>query len=261
MANIWTSEQQKIQWFYNRHFTYVNQIFGHETIRNVILTEIGIDKKAIGLIFGDDGSGGRWEHHVAYDLSTQPPKMLCSAEMGFQDSVTADTACQSYSLYNAILYNKHMIKSKYKDIFLSLRALLQVTDLFGQARVTNLHHNTFWMCHMYQILLSIPKITNRIEKTKFTYFDHDIADGIIVSDDLTDKIENLAAIIAHWREYGYRYFLQLDGDNHVRCQALTKAGKRCSYNAADSLGLCNRHNRKIAYIGDNTLGNDVALTQ
>jgi len=78
--------------FSRAHMTYINQIFGDITVRQII-QEL-YPKEGVCLLVEQTGFHG--DHHVL----AKHGKTLCSVDMGYQDPHTDinDTLCQSYSL-------------------------------------------------------------------------------------------------------------------------------------------------------------------
>ena len=96
MSNKCTAK--KLLAFSNKHYTYINQVFGDGTVRQIIeeeyptTWEFNVAKS--GPEFGDS------YHHTIKDRDTK--EVVCSVMDGDQDldKDVNDTLCQSYSLMN-----------------------------------------------------------------------------------------------------------------------------------------------------------------
>ena len=90
--------KEKLDIFSKRHYTYINQIFGDATVRQMIEEEYPTTYK-----FEVEETGADFEfsfHHTVKDK--EDGHILCSVDEGYQDIYKNknDTLCQSYSLMN-----------------------------------------------------------------------------------------------------------------------------------------------------------------
>ncbi len=89
---------KKLSDFSKKHFTYINQIFGDATVREIIEEEYPTTYK-----FSVEETGADFEfsfHHTVRDK--EEGHIICSVNDGYQDIYKNknDTLCQSYSLMN-----------------------------------------------------------------------------------------------------------------------------------------------------------------
>jgi hypothetical protein len=89
---------EKLEEFSKKHFTYINQIFGDATVREIIEEEYPTTYE-----FAVEETGANFEfsfHHTVKDR--EDGRIICSGIEGYQDIYKNknDTLCQSYSLLN-----------------------------------------------------------------------------------------------------------------------------------------------------------------
>jgi len=89
---------EDLELFSNKHYTYINQIFGDATVREII-TEVFPNQYE----FGVEETGIEFEnsfHHIVKNRQTGD--VICSVNAGIQNIFINknDTLCQSYSLLN-----------------------------------------------------------------------------------------------------------------------------------------------------------------
>ena len=90
--------KEKLEEFSKQHFTYINQIFGDATVREIIEEEYPTTYK-----FEVEETGADFDfsfHHTVKDRDDD--HVICSVAEGYQDIYKNknDTLCQSYSLMN-----------------------------------------------------------------------------------------------------------------------------------------------------------------
>ena len=88
--------QEKLEAFSWRHFTYINQIFGDQTVREIISEVYPSEEYSFKVEPGEGAFEGTY-HHV---LSSKKQGTVCSVNQGHQnlDVDVNDNLCQSYSL-------------------------------------------------------------------------------------------------------------------------------------------------------------------
>lgn len=175
------------------HYTYINQIFGDITVRNIIESVTAFKNPEYK--FQVKPSGSEFEssfHHTLVKKSAR--KTICSADLGYQDMDINknDTLCQSYSL---LLYfkkpiindpgNKESHKQNqmnmiamYRDIVKNPEFLVKIDEIFIP------ENNKLW--------IDYTKTTDK--KTVF------------VKMKKTTILKNINNVLKKWEEYGYLYF-------------------------------------------------------
>ena len=160
------------------HFTFINQFFGDETVREVI-AEVFPNKKYKFKIksFGENSF-----HHL---LVTQKNKEVCSFEKGHQNMEVDknDTLCQSYSLltYLGARINKDK-KQKQMDMIAMYEVFLKDKEFMKKLGETIDIPNAGWKDYRKE---GSPVFT--ISKRSF--------------------ISRVKMVLQKWREYGYWYFI------------------------------------------------------
>ena len=178
---------RKLHNFSLKHYTFINQIFGDVTVREII-SDIYPNKtfefraESADEDF-DDGS----DHHIIYDKIKK--KKICSVAQGHQNmnKNINDTLCQSYSLmtYFGIKISK-------------LRKNKQIA-----------------MCNMYRELLHNKALMDKIDRE---ILQHTANRKLWLDFSVTNKTSylnmNKAYIIAQtmqvlkrWQDFGYMYFM------------------------------------------------------
>lgn len=185
-------KRQDYNIFSRAHMTYINQIFGDITVRQII-QEI-YPRQGCELLIMNTGFHGN--HHV---LETNG-KVLCSVEKGYQDPLADinDTLCQSYSLMSYLelpfdqtpsiiatekqKYEKQLIMIKmYRNILKNKKFINAFSNEIVYEENNHLwedtvnHKNTFYLI---QRLKSGARIINNIKK-----------------------------VLDAWETFGWRYFI------------------------------------------------------
>ena len=182
--------KEKLDTFSKRHYTYINQIFGDATVRQIIEEEYPTTYK-----FEVENTGADFDfsfHHTVKDR--EDGRVLCSVDDGYQDIYKNknDTLCQSYSLMNYFDIDipddkkdrQMAMIQMYRDI---LNGTLENFDAIDFKDVLN------------REILSVKSnkhlwrnfITNRgyISMSKQTFF------------------KNIESTLDEWEDYGYWFFI------------------------------------------------------
>ncbi len=181
---------EKLEEFSKKHFTYINQIFGDATIREIIQDEYPTTYE-----FAREETGAEFEfsfHHTVKDKEND--EIICSVADGYQNIYKNknDTLCQSYSLMN------------YFDI-----------DMPDDKRDRQLA-----MIQMYRDLLNktlpgfegidFKEIINteilRVRANK-TLWENFVTNNGYISMAKKTFFKNIENTLDEWEEYGYWYFI------------------------------------------------------
>ena len=175
---------EELEKFSVEHFTFINQLFGDQTVREVI-AEIFPNEK---YKFQIEEVGEEFEnsfHHVLID-TTKDNKRICSLERGHQNLYVDknDTLCQSYSL---MTYLGAPIKKKDK--------IKKQTDIIA----------------MYEVLLKDKAFMKKLKETinipdpSWKDYRKEGAPPLV----MTEKtfLSKTREVLKKWREYGYWYFI------------------------------------------------------
>jgi hypothetical protein len=201
----------KLESFSKEHFTYINQIFGDQTVREII-SEIYPNRK---YEFGIEETGEEFEnssHHVLINKATNTS--ICSVDTGYQNILINknDTLCQSYSLltYFKIPINPDQKQRQFDMIAMYRDYLLSNPTFIAELNdiITNKDNNKLWTDYTYN---------NTNNKIKYVVMDKR---GIL------QKIKN---VLTKWENYGYLYFIG-DGKCPINKRLKIFGGKNKSIN-------------------------------
>lgn len=197
---------EKLTVFGRAHYSYINQIFGDEGVRNLI--QDIYKKRYPGKLVTEPGVGAfsRTHHHV-YKPDGRKKEVVCSAVGGYQNIYVDknDTLCQSYSLLN---YLKRPFDKTPADT----------------ATVEQKYNRQIAMIRMYQSLLDDPKFIERFiaefihkeyvrkgPNAWIDYVNHSKSKQFnIIAQYLSTPlaiIENIRRVLRIWEAYGWMYFV------------------------------------------------------
>jgi hypothetical protein len=174
---------EMLEKFSVEHFTFINQFFGDQTVREVI-AEVFPNAR---YQFKIEEMGKEFEnsfHHVLIDI-TKKNKRVCSIEKGHQDLAVDknDTLCQSYSLMKFLgaPIKKNKIQ-KQIDMVLMYDVLVRDKDFMKKLRDTIDIPNSAWIDYCKE---GHPPIA------------------------MTEKtfLRKTREVLKKWKEYGYLYFI------------------------------------------------------
>ena len=169
---------EKLEKFSLEHFTFINQFFGDQVVREVIAKCFPNDKYT----FSVDKVGDNLFHHV---LIGKKNKRVCSFEKGHQnmDVDKNDTLCQSYSLLTFLGARiKKDKKQKQMDMIAMYQVLLEDKDFKKKLSETIDIPNSVWKDYRKEGAPTFV-ITER------AFF------------------SNVKQVLKKWKEYGYWYFI------------------------------------------------------
>jgi hypothetical protein len=172
-------ETKKLEKFSLEHYTFINQFFGDQTVREIIAQIFPNDRYQ----FRVEDFGNNTHHHVLYDVKKKTK--VCSVKNGDQmiDVDKNDMLCQSYSLLT--FFNQQIKKDKNKR---QMDMITMYAVILGSKQFRKLLENT----------IDIPNPAWRdyrkedapqFEMTKETFY------------------TNIKRVLQHWKEYGYWYFI------------------------------------------------------
>ena len=175
-----------LEFFSNEHYTYINQIFGDETIREII-SEVFPNHK---FYFGVEDTGEEFEnssHHILIEKKTNEP--VCSVDNGYQNIYINknDTLCQSYSLLT--YFNKNIDpdqKQRQMDMITMYRTILSNHEFITKLdEVIHSENDTLWQDYTQ---------ANRKKE-------------IYIHMDKTVILQKIIEVLDKWEDYGYWYFI------------------------------------------------------
>ena len=173
----------KLESFSLEHYTYINQIFGDQTVREII-SEVFPNKK---LSFEIEDTGEDFEfsqHHVLRDKTTGIK--ICSVDDGYQNHFINknDTLCQSYSLLT------------YFNIPISSNQKQRQMD----------------MIRMYRTILSNKTIITKLDEIIYPtnnelWIDYTKNTNPYIIMNKAIILEKINIVLQNWEDYGYWYFI------------------------------------------------------
>ena len=182
------------------HYTFINQIFGDRTVRELI-GEIYPSKK---FKFKVDVNRDHGHHHVLMD---EAGNKICSIDDGYQnmDVNINDTLCQSYSImtYLGITFPKSRFKKSSKKKFYTQQMMRQTA-----------------MIKMYRDVIANPLFRRKFSGLDYSHW-NDYTKSIcgeykfgqrLTCEQLLKTVEET---LDHWQSYGYMYYI-----GRGRCQGL-----------------------------------------
>ena len=182
--------KEKLEAFSKKHYTYINQIFGDATVREIIEEEYPTTYQ-----FDVENTGADFDfsfHHTVKDRDNG--NVLCSVDDGYQNIYKNknDTLCQSYSLLNYfdidIPTDK---KERQMEMVQMYRSMLNGTiDGFEDVDFKQIINNE---------ILKVPG-----NKKLWHNF---VTDKGSISMNKTTLFKNIENTLDEWEEYGYWFFI------------------------------------------------------
>ena len=183
----------KLERFGRKHLTYINQIFGDMTVREII-SEVFPNKQ---YIFKVEQAGQGFEintdHHILYDISNN--QTVCSTKMRCNGHICQDirrdvndTLCQSYSL---LVYRKKKIKRGKKE------RQIEMVRMYREI----LNNEMF----IYKLKKEI--ISNNKNIGIWSNFVKDKNGRSKLEMDEETILHNIHDALNNWEDYGYMYFI------------------------------------------------------
>lgn len=178
-------DEEVLFYFSREHFTFINQIFGDLTVREIIKDVFPNDLYTFQIeIINDNDEFEEGVHHIL--LNNQTGKIVCSVSNKYQNlNINInDTLCQSYSLltYFNIKIKKSQ-KQRQMDMIKMYRDILSNQEFITKLNeVIHSGNNHLWIDYTKQ-----KKIYIKMNKKN-----------------IIDKINK---VLDTWEEYGYNYFI------------------------------------------------------
>jgi hypothetical protein len=179
---------EKLETFSKDHFTYINQIFGDQTVRQII-SEVFPNKK---FDFNIENTGEEFEHSFHHILiNKKNNEKICSVDNGYQNIFINknDTLCQSYSLLT--YFNKNIVpdqKQRQMDMIkmyrkiISNKKFIRILD-----EIIYPDNNNLW--------IDFTNVDANSSNKKYITMNKDL---------ILQKIND---VLNNWEEYGYWYFI------------------------------------------------------
>jgi len=188
-----------LETFSRAHYSYINQIFGDITVRDIIQE---VYKKSGKLV--TESSGPEFEnsyHHVFTVKEKKKNIKICSANLGYQDIGVDinDTLCQSYSLMNYLGYKFNKKAST-------------------EASIEEKKAKQMVMIKMYRDIINNPEFLKVLLKEIIVAGNKDLwtdstdptTDVKIIKRHLKNKsglINKIRFVLDAWENYGWHFFI------------------------------------------------------
>jgi hypothetical protein len=157
------------------HYTYINQIFGDITVRDII-AEVFPNKKYKFMVKEDIISDSH--HHYLIDVDTM--KEICSVDNGYQNIYidTNDNLCQSYSLLS--YFNIPITQDKIQ--------------------------RQMEMINLYRKIINNKEFIKRFNDIIVRWIDY-TKKNCYLSTNKNILIKNIRNVLRKWKKFGYNYFI------------------------------------------------------
>lgn len=183
--------ERKLINFSKKHYTYINQIFGDISVREIIKEIYPNDKFNFVVLKANvrDNFENHSLHHVLEYVKSG--RHLCSVQQKHQDLTKNlnDTLCQSYSLMNYFeIKISRVRRKKQEDMVRMYKTLLNNDDFVKKLNddiLTNKKNKNIWVDY----------------SNPTQYLDMDV----------NNLVKNINTVLDNWNDYGYNYFIG-DGD-------------------------------------------------
>ena len=183
--------ERKLINFSKKHYTYINQIFGDISVREIIKEIYPNDKFNFVVLKANvrDNFENHSLHHVLEYVKSG--RHLCSVRQKHQDLTKNlnDTLCQSYSLMNYFeIKISRVRRKKQEDMVRMYKTLLNNDDFVKKLNddiLTNKKNKNIWVDY----------------SNPTQYLDMNV----------NNLVKNINTVLDNWNDYGYNYFIG-DGD-------------------------------------------------
>jgi len=188
----------KLRLFSNKHFTYINQIFGDETVREII-TEMYAERD---LKFAIEETGAEFEysnHHVLVKpgKSGETAKW-CSVDEGYQNILINknDTLCQSYTL---LKYLRKPISTDMK------KRQMEMIKMYR-----NIMRREYFKTEFKKVVTIMQEKIRKSKKKKDVsiWRDYTHTPDTYLNKDYEKIYEEIGDVLDTWESYGYLYFIK-----------------------------------------------------
>ena len=183
--------ERKLLNFSKKHYTYINQIFGDISVREII-KEIYPNDKFNFVVLKANGQDNFENHSLHHVLEyVKSGRHLCSVQQKHQDlkKNLNDTLCQSYSLMNYFgIKISRVRRKKQEDMVRMYKTLLNNDDFVKKLNddiLTNNKNKKIWVDY----------------SNPTQYLDMNV----------NNLVKNINKVLDNWNDYGYNYFIG-DGD-------------------------------------------------
>lgn len=194
----------QLKYFGQKHYTYINQIFGDETIRQIISEVFPNNNYEFHVedIEEDNPDFDGGIHHVLYEtkINTKVPNKWCSVDENYQDMDINenDTLCQSYTLLK--YRNKSIVKGQNED-----KQKQRQMDMINMYREI-LDNHTF-ITELNELVKNKANKKHWREYLKEQYKPLKYKRRQYVKMNKNHLLGRIHSTLDCWERYGYKYFI------------------------------------------------------
>ena len=200
-------KQLELDLFDLEHKTYINQIFGDETIREII-TETYAPRDWYFVVEAGVGVFEGTDHHVLErKLKNGEIERWCSVDEGIQNNIVNvnDNLCQSYSLLKFL--NKPLtknMKKTQKEMINMYRAILKRP--YFKKELQNIV--TIMNAKIDKLVKGTKKSSKKKKEDKTLWFDYTSIDEPYLYKDYHTIYAEILNVLDKWEKYGYWLFVK-----------------------------------------------------
>ena len=188
---------ENLEIFGRAHYSYINQIFGDETVRKIIKR---LTKNPGILAVEPSGSDFENSFHHIFKANRTKASTICSVEEGYQNITVDinDTLCQSYSLMTFLQIPFDKTPSE-------------------NATIEMKHSKHLAMIGMYRMILSNEKFINIFSNDIVFDGNNELWEDTVDDENPFNIIEHyktganiievIQRVLTIWEQYGWRYFV------------------------------------------------------
>ena len=203
---------EKLEAFYNDHFTYINQFFGDITVRDIIHEMYPSQHKYDFAVESAKNGGGL--HHVLMHGT----RKICSVDLGIQNTNKDenDTLCQSYSLLwfmdqpiPKIEKDDTLEEELFKKKSRQMQMIRMYRDLMKNKGFTR--EVTKVIQGMQDTMNEYPRGKLPAEKVNEVWMDYTqkpLKRGVRPYMNLDTLFANIRKTLNDWEAFGYWYFIR-----------------------------------------------------
>lgn len=177
---------EDLEKFSKRHFTYINQIFGDLTVRELI-TEVYPHEE---LEFAVEETGIEFENTFHHILKyKKKADTVCSVDSGYQniDINKNDTLCQSYSLLN------------YFGIKISRSQKKRQMDMIDMYREKLLSNSEF--------IKKLDEVIHKGNSKLWIDFTNEGKKKVYLPMNKEKILDEIREVLKEWKKYGFHFFI------------------------------------------------------
>ena len=182
--------ERKLINFSKKHYTYINQIFGDISVREIIKEVYPNDKFNFVVLKANDIDNfeNNSLHHVLEYVKSG--RQLCSVQQKHQDLTKNlnDTLCQSYSLMNYFGIKISRVRRKKQEDMVRMYKTLLNNDEFVKK-------------------LNDDILTNKKNKKIWVDYSKPIKPTQYLDMNVNNLVKNINTVLDNWNDYGYNYFI------------------------------------------------------